>query len=113
MFATVLFASFGKFFPKPTPAMKFVAESAFTVYLFHYLAIYLCAFAIRPYVGDQFTLGLMVTLATTVVTMLGYEFFICRSPLFRALFLGRFSKKSEAAKDDGSAGPVAVAQSGS
>lgn len=113
MFATVLFASFEKLFSKPTPVMKFIAESAFTVYLFHYLVIYLCAFAVRPYVGDQFTLGLMVTLTTTVVTMLGYEFFICRSPLFRALFLGKFTKKNETAREGESARPVAVVQSGS
>ena len=113
MFATVLFASFEKFFSKPTPVMKFIAESAFTVYLFHYLAIYLCAFAIRPYVGDQFTLGLLVTLTTTVVTMLGYEFFICRSPVFRALFLGKFSKQPEPTKESGAPQAVASVQSGS
>lgn len=98
MFASVLFAGFERLFAKESPAMKFIAESAFTVYLFHYLVIYLCAFAIRPYFGGsmaadpfaQFLLALLVTLATTVVTMLGYEFFICRSPVFRALFLGKF-----------------------
>ena len=92
MFASALFAAFERLFSKETPLMRFIAESAFTVYLFHYLVIYLCAFAIRPYIGSQFWLGLLVTLATTVVTMLGYRLFICRSPVFRALFLGKFSK---------------------
>ena len=92
MFASALFAAFERLFSKETHLMRFIAESAFTVYLFHYLVIYLCAFAIRPYIGSQFWLGLLVTLATTVVTMLGYRLFICRSPVFRALFLGKFSK---------------------
>ena len=92
MFASALFAAFERLFSKETPLMRFIAESAFTVYLFHYLVIYVCAFAIRPYIGSQFWLGLLVTLATTVVTMLGYRLFICRSPVFRALFLGKFSK---------------------
>ena len=92
MFASALFAAFERLFSKETPLMRFIAESAFTVFLFHYLVIYVCAFAIRPYIGSQFWLGLLVTLATTVVTMLGYRLFICRSPVFRALFLGKFSK---------------------
>jgi glucan biosynthesis protein C len=96
MFSSLLFAIFERLFSKETPVMKFIAESAFTVYLFHYLVIYLAAFAIRPYLDKdyQLMLGLLVTLATTVVTMLGYEFFICRSPAFRALFLGKFSKQA-------------------
>jgi glucan biosynthesis protein C len=113
MFASVLFAAFERLFSKETPVMKFIAESAFTVYLFHYLVIYLCAFAIRPYVGNQFLLGLLVTLATTVLTMLGYEFFICRSPVFRALFLGKFSRASATAKQEGAGvQPAATIQSG-
>ena len=108
MFASVLFALFGRLFSKETPVMKFIAESAFTVYLFHYLVIYLCAFAIRPYVGNQFLLGLLVTLATTVLTMLGYEFFVCRSPVFRALFLGKFSRRAAPAKAEDTAGQSVV-----
>jgi glucan biosynthesis protein C len=113
MFASALFAAFERLFSKETPVMKFIAESAFTVYLFHYLVIYLCAFAIRPYVGNQFFLGLLVTLATTVLTMLGYEFFICRSPLFRALFLGKFSRPVAIAKPDpGAVQPASSLQGG-
>jgi glucan biosynthesis protein C len=113
MFASLLFAVFERLFSKETPVMKFIAESAFTVYLFHYLVIYLCAFAIRPYVGNQFLLGLLVTLATTVLTMLGYEFFICRSPVFRALFLGKFSKQPAPVKEGRGAGqPVATLPGG-
>ncbi len=96
MLGSALFAAFRRLFPRETPGMKFIAESAFTVYLFHYLAIYLCAFALRPYVAGEFALGLWVTLAASVVTMLGYEFFVSRSPLFRALFLGKFPPKAQA-----------------
>lgn len=113
MFASILFATFERLFSKETRVMKFIAESAFTVYLFHYLVIYLCAFAIRPYVGNEFLLALLVTFATTVLTMLGYEFFICRSPVFRALFLGKFSKQAAPVKPDKGIGqPVATLPGG-
>ena len=82
-----------RFFSRESKLMSLVVESAFCVYLFHYLVIYLSAFALRGYIQDDFTLSLLVTLVTSIVTLLIYEFVVRRNTVLRCLFLGKLPKR--------------------
>lgn len=98
MVCLVIFGLFERFIKKPGAPMHFVAESAFCVYLFHYLVIYLNAFWLRDWLGikDDFTLSFLVTLFTTAITMLIYEYAVSRNTVLKCLFLGKIPKKEKA-----------------
>ena len=97
MVCLVIFGLFERFIRKAGAPMHFVAESAFCVYLFHYLVIYLNAFWLRDLVGikDDFMLSLLVTLFTTGITM-GIYGVVNRFPVLRCLFLGKLPKRETA-----------------
>jgi len=97
MVCLVLFGLFERFVKKAGAPMHFVAESAFCVYLFHYLVIYLNAFWLRDWVGikDDYLLSLLVTLFTTGITM-GIYVIVNRSAVLRCLFLGKLPKRETA-----------------
>jgi peptidoglycan/LPS O-acetylase OafA/YrhL len=97
MVCLVIFGLFERFVKKAGAPMHFVAESAFCVYLFHYLVIYLNAFWLRDWVGikDDFMLSLLVTLFTTGITMLIYVA-VNHSAVLRCLFLGKIPKREKA-----------------
>lgn len=90
---SLLVSSLRTSFSRESKVMHFIVESAFCVYLFHYIVIYLSAFALRPYIKDEFTLSLLVTLVTAGVTMLIYEFAVRRNTALRCLFLGKMPKR--------------------
>ena len=94
MVCWVIFGLFEHFIKKAGAPMHFVAESAFCVYLFHYLVIYLNAFWLRDGVGirNDFMLSLLVTLLTTAITMLIYGV-VNHFALLRCLFLGKIPKR--------------------
>ncbi len=98
MACLVIFGLFERFIKKPGAPMHFVAESAFCVYLFHYLVIYLNAFWLRDLVGikDDYTLSFLVTFFTAGVTMLIYEFAVNRNAVLKCLFLGKLPKREKA-----------------
>ncbi|QJE95854.1 acyltransferase family protein [Luteolibacter luteus] len=94
MVCLVIFGLFERFIKKAGAPMHFVAESAFCVYLFHYLVIYLNALWLRNWVGidDDFMLSLLVTLFTAGITM-GIYVAVERSVILRCLFLGKLPKR--------------------
>ncbi|WP_367871474.1 acyltransferase family protein [Luteolibacter sp. Populi] len=96
MVCLVIFGLFEHFSKDPGKVMHFIVESAFCVYLFHYLVIYLCASWLRNFIGDDFTLSFLVTLGTTAVTMLIYEYAVRRNGVLRCLFLGKLPKREKA-----------------
>ena len=97
MVCLVIFGLFERFVRKPGAPMHFVAESAFCVYLFHYLVIYLNAFWLRDWIGikNDYMLSLLVTLFTTAFTMLIYEYAVRRNTVLKCLFLGKLPKKEK------------------
>ncbi|WP_035612268.1 acyltransferase family protein [Haloferula sp. BvORR071] len=98
MVCLVIFGLFERFVKKAGAPMHFVAESAFCVYLFHYLVIYLNAFWLRDWVGikNDYALSFLVVLFTTAITMLTYEYAVSRNPVLKCLFLGKIPKKEKA-----------------
>lgn len=97
MVCLVIFGIFERYIKKAGAPMHFVAESAFCVYLFHYLVIYLNAFWLRDWVGikNDFMLSLLVTLFTAGITM-GIYMAVERSVVLRCLFLGKLPKRQAA-----------------
>ena len=96
MVCLVIFGLFEHFNKNPGSVMNFIVESAFCVYLFHYLVIYLNAWWLRGYIGEDFTLSFLVTLGTTAITMLIYEYAVRRNGVLRCLFLGKLPRKEKA-----------------
>ncbi|WP_193210597.1 acyltransferase family protein [Luteolibacter marinus] len=72
---------------------RFLSESAYTVYLFHFVVIYMIAFALRGWIGNDFLRLSVISLATFISTLGIQCLVIRRIPLLELLFNGRIPKR--------------------
>lgn len=73
----------------PSRPLRFVSESVYTVYLFHYLVIYALATAIEPYITNDDVLFIFVSLSTIVIGLAIHHGIIKNSRWLMFLFNGR------------------------
>lgn len=66
-----------------------LSDSAYSVYLFHFLSIYLFAHLLKVFIADSMTLLTLVAVATFVATLALHRFVISRVPLLALLFNGK------------------------
>lgn len=91
--ASMLFWVAGKLVRTESKIMRFLSDSAYSVYLFHFLAIYVFAFMFRNLVPHA---GLMLTLVATATFLLLiglHAFVIRRVPALAFLFNGKPPKR--------------------
>jgi glucan biosynthesis protein C len=94
-----LFAIAGRLMPRQRPAVRYMADASYTVYLFHYLWIYIFATALSLDPHVRWPQMLLVTVLTFGVTFAIHHFIILRVPLLRKIFNGKFSVGGPSAKD--------------
>jgi glucan biosynthesis protein C len=75
--------------PGERPAVRYVAEAAYTVYLFHYLWIYVIATAFSFGPDARWPQMLLVTLLAISVTLAIHHFVILRVGVLRTIFNGK------------------------
>lgn len=72
-----------------------LSESAYTVYLFHFLVLYLCAFALRGLVANHLALLCLISVATFAITLCIQHFVIRKVPLLELLFNGKPPRRAK------------------
>jgi glucan biosynthesis protein C len=79
-----------RLFPGPNRAGGFLAEGIYTAYLLHYLAIYVLALALRPWLPEGSALQFWTIAALTAAVTLGLHHLVVRHvPLLLLLLNGR------------------------
>ncbi|MBX6388967.1 MAG: acyltransferase family protein [Frankia sp.] len=86
-----LFALFSRLFARARPAARYAADAAYTVYLFHYFAIYLIATVLSVGTDAGFGMLLLVSVLTFAVTLAVHHFLIRRFRLLAKVFNGKFT----------------------
>jgi glucan biosynthesis protein C len=87
--SSALFWAARKWLGSESKMMRSLAESAYTVYLFHFLFLYLCAFVLRGWVRNDFILLLLISAGTFTATWCVHRFLIRRVGLLKLLFNGK------------------------
>lgn len=85
----LLLVVFRRLFSAPSRVVSLLTGSAYSIYLFHYLAVIAIALLIRPYIGNAYALYATTIVLTFVVTYALHELVIARVPALRFLFNGR------------------------
>ncbi|TCJ33014.1 glucans biosynthesis protein MdoC [Parafrankia sp. BMG5.11] len=85
-----LFALAARLVPGPVPAVRYLADASYTVYLLHFFWIYVFATVLSFDPGLRAPQMLLATALTFGVTLATHHFAIRRSPLLRKIFNGKF-----------------------
>jgi glucan biosynthesis protein C len=92
--SSLLFFLAGKWVREESKTVRRFSDAAYSVYLFHFLSIYLFAHLLRGFVpGSMLLLGL-VSVLTFAATLSLHRFVIHRVPLLALLFNGRPVRRS-------------------
>ncbi|MEX5707670.1 glucans biosynthesis protein MdoC [Parafrankia sp. FMc6] len=103
MIATI-FAAASRWGSRPSPALRYLAEASYSVYLLHFFWIYVFATLLGFDPGLGSARMLLLVVATYAATFATHHLVILRFPLLRRIFNGRFPSKAR----PGSEPPVAV-----
>lgn len=82
---------------KPSRALSFAVDSAYSFYLWHFTFIYLVAWATRAFTDDLYVSFVCIVLFGTPLTLAWHAFVINRWPLLRFLFTGKRVERAKAA----------------
>jgi glucan biosynthesis protein C len=93
--SSLLFWLAAKWVPGESDLARRMSDSAYSVYLFHFLAIYLFAHAMRGWVSGSMLLLTLVAAATFVTTYLLHRLVISRVPLLALLLNGKPLRRSK------------------
>jgi glucan biosynthesis protein C len=86
---TALFGLFAQLVTRPSRALSFAVDSAFSFYIFHFLVIYLVANLLGDLVTDLHLLYLVILLLVPPITLAIHGLVIARVPLLRLMFNGK------------------------
>ena len=86
---TALFNLFSRVFTRPSRALGFAVDSAFSFYLFHFLIIYVLANLLGGHVEDLHLLYAIILLLAPPLTLAIHGLLIARVPLLRLMFNGK------------------------
>jgi glucan biosynthesis protein C len=87
--ANILFTVTAKIFSSGNSFIKFLSEASYTVYIFHYIAIYTFATLLAIYISNLYILFAIVTTLTLTVTALIHRFIISNSRVLKFFFNGK------------------------
>lgn len=93
--SSFLFWIAGKWVRGESESIRRLSDSAYTVYLFHFLVIYLFAHLLRGLVPGSMPLLTLVAVCTFVSTLCLHRFVIHRVPLFAFLLNGKPLRRSK------------------
>jgi glucan biosynthesis protein C len=85
-----LFAVFARLVPSERPILRYGADAAYSVYLFHYVTIYALAALLGIGVEAHWPKLLLITGLTFVVTLLAHHFLVRRFRIVAVIFNGKF-----------------------
>ncbi|WP_052711227.1 acyltransferase family protein [Pseudofrankia sp. DC12] len=86
-----LFAVFGRLVTQERPILRYGADAAYSVYLFHYVTIYALAALLGIGVNAHWPKLLLITVLTFVITLSVHHFLIRRFHILAVIFNGKFN----------------------
>jgi glucan biosynthesis protein C len=86
-----LFALFSRLVRRERPILRYGADAAYSVYLFHYATIYALAALLGIGVEARWPKLLLIAVLTVVVTLAAHHFLIRRYRVLAVIFNGKFS----------------------
>ncbi len=92
--SSLLFFAAGKWVRGESEVVRRFSDAAYTVYLFHFLAIYLFAHWLRNVIPGSMLLLSVVSVSTFSATFFLHRFVIHRVPLLGLLFNGKAHRRS-------------------
>jgi glucan biosynthesis protein C len=93
--SSLLFWLAGKLVKRESPTVRFLSDSAYSVYLFHFLMIYLFAFLLRDRVPQGNLMLALVAAGTFCSLICLHAFVIRRVPALAFLFNGKPLKRAQ------------------
>ncbi|QJE97070.1 acyltransferase family protein [Luteolibacter luteus] len=87
--SSLLFWLAAKLVRKENPWARSLSDAAYTVYLFHFLSLYLFATLLRPWIHATIPLLVAISIATFATTLCFHRFVIWRVPILELLFNGK------------------------
>jgi glucan biosynthesis protein C len=87
---------FRRLFSEPRAWVARLSESVYTIYLLHFLLIYLLALALHPYVPGVLPLYAVVTVLTGVTGYAFHHAVVARWPVMALLFNGKLPARAQA-----------------
>ncbi|MEX5636184.1 glucans biosynthesis protein MdoC [Parafrankia sp. FMc2] len=108
-----IFAASARLVSRPRPAWRYLADASYTVYLFHFLWIYIFAtvLSLDPSLSTPYML--LITVLTFCVTLAIHHFIILRSKFLRMVLNGKFpSKDRRDARGSTAPDPVTAGNAG-
>lgn len=87
--SSLLFWLAAKLVRKENPAARALSDAAYTVYLFHFLSLYVFAIFLRPVISQTIPLLIAISVATFATTLGLHRFVIRRVPVLELLFNGK------------------------
>lgn len=87
--SSLLFWLAGKLVRKESPLVRSLSDAAYTVYLFHFLSLYLFAILLHPLIFQTIPLLITISVATFATTLGFHRFVIRRIPVLELLFNGK------------------------
>ena len=93
--SSLLFWVAGKWVRAENPVARSLSEAAYSVYLFHFVVLYVSAFVFRPWIPDGFALLTVISAATFVFTFCLHRFVIRRVPVLELIFNGKPARRAK------------------
>lgn len=93
--SSLLFWVAGKWVKAENPVARSLSDAAYSVYLFHFVVLYVSAFVFRPWIPDGFALLAVISAATFVFTFCLHRFVIRRVPLLELIFNGKPARRAK------------------
>ena len=93
--SSLLFWIAEKWVSSESKTARSLSESAYTVYLFHFLVLYLLAFVLHGWIGNDAVLLSVISISTFAVTLCIQHFLIRRVPVLELLFNGKRPRRSK------------------
>lgn len=87
--SSLLFWLAAKLVRKESPVARSLSDAAYTVYLFHFLSLYVFAVCLRPVIPLTLPLLVAISIATFAATLGLHRFVIRRIPVLELLFNGK------------------------
>jgi len=93
--SSLLFWVAGRWVRTESPTARSLSDSAYSVYLFHFLFLYLFAFLFRPWIANPVVLLVTISAATFLSTLCLHRFVIRRIPVLELLFNGKLPRRAQ------------------
>lgn len=78
-----------KIFNQDNKIIRFFSNASYSVYIFHYITIYLLAYILSPLISNSYVFFTMIALLTLILTCALHKILISKSTILQLIFNGK------------------------